>query len=536
MTLSEDTGVLPKEKVETEPEMAKTRDVEIALVETGHQVHKYTNGLTVGLRLAGVPGKRGVHADIAYVLDLREARFGKSSLAMKAAVLESIGRPLQSVLYDIGLSDRLTALSMSTVWGRLSMPALRNKSDSGASMIHETRTVYAIVNDARPSKDLSWLTDDSRIMTINEFSSYRTSDVRSTLAELQNSIGSDKWDTVQRVMKVGWIAILPVIMVMSGLVGSIMVLVQGAGSLLLPLTSLGLGIPIALLLLLDSRRNFKEFKAMVTKEESDLLEVGDGRRLMESQYDNEESTVLIMDLSFVLSPLVASAAAAFESGDIESAAQDLRSVLDECVRLSPALSESVSGDNGLRRFIGLFEKLGPLSDDDMRGNLPMVYAELTIRTVDTEENLIHSLGVINQALFDIGVLRPDVKDNVDDLLNMRSGEAALRTLDEELSQPEESMDQVLERLELASREPEESEEEPSILKAIEESDIESETDALAPTEKDIVLVASSVAEEMTREEPEPPPIVEEIATEPATSEAVVSEERRKKKEAERVGA
>ncbi|MHA2603220.1 MAG: hypothetical protein AM324_013950, partial [Candidatus Thorarchaeota archaeon SMTZ1-83] len=106
MTLSEDTGVLPKEKVETEPEMAKTRDVEIALVETGHQVHKYTNGLTVGLRLAGVPGKRGVHADIAYVLDLREARFGKSSLAMKAAVLESIGRPLQSVLYDIGLSDR----------------------------------------------------------------------------------------------------------------------------------------------------------------------------------------------------------------------------------------------------------------------------------------------------------------------------------------------------------------------------------------------------------------------------------------------
>ena len=279
MTLSEDTGALPKEKAETEPEMAKARDVEIALVETGHQVHEYTNGLTVGLRLAVVPGKRGVHADIAYVLDLREARFGKSSLAMKAAVLESIGRPLQSVLYDIGLSDRLTALSMSTVWGRLSMPALRNKSDSGASMIHETRTVYAIVNDARPSKDLSWLTDDSRIMTIDEFSSYRTSDVRSTLAELQNSIGSDKWDTVQRVMKVGWIAILPVIMAVSGLVGSIMVLAQGAGSLLLPLTSLGLGIPIALLLLLDSRRNFKEFKAMVTKEESDLLEVGDGRRV-----------------------------------------------------------------------------------------------------------------------------------------------------------------------------------------------------------------------------------------------------------------
>ena len=66
MTLSEDTGVLPKEKAETESEMAKARDVEIALVETGHQVHEYTNGVTVGLRLAGVPGKRGVHADIAY--------------------------------------------------------------------------------------------------------------------------------------------------------------------------------------------------------------------------------------------------------------------------------------------------------------------------------------------------------------------------------------------------------------------------------------------------------------------------------------
>lgn len=521
MTLTEDAGPLSREEVETEPEKAKTNDVEAALVETGHQVHEYKNGLTVGLRLAGVPGKRGVHADIVYVLDLREARFGRTPLAMKAAVLESLGRPLQSVLYDIGLGDRLTDLSMFTVWGRVSLPALRSKSESGSSMVHETRTVYAIVNDARPSKDLSWLTDGSRIMTIDEFTSNRTSDTRSTLAELQNSIGSEKWDTMQKVMKMGWFAILSVIMAVSGMLGIIMVTLQGTGSLLFPLASLGLGVPISVLLLLNSRRNFNEFRAMTSKEESDLLEVGDGRRLMESQHENEESTALIMDLSFVLSPLVASAAAAIESGDMKEVAQNLSSVLDECVRLSPTLSDSVSGDKGLMRFIGLFERLGPLSDDDMKGNLPMAYTELTVKTDDTEEKMIQNLGVINQALFDIGVLRLDVKDNVDDMLNSRSGKAALRMLDEELSEPEEP-------IEVTRLEPTE-EEEPPILKAIEESDVEDEADVDAPIEEEVVLVATTVAEERPEKEPEPPTDVEEVAPESVTPEVVTSKGKRRRR-------
>ena len=81
----------------------KKHDISDALEVTGHFTTRYPNGLTLGVRLEAIPGTRGVHVDVIYVLDLREAEFGKSGLAMRAAVLESINRSLPRVLGDVGL-------------------------------------------------------------------------------------------------------------------------------------------------------------------------------------------------------------------------------------------------------------------------------------------------------------------------------------------------------------------------------------------------------------------------------------------------
>ncbi len=264
-----------------------------------------------------------------------------------------------------------------------------------------------------------------------------------------------------------------------------------------------------------------------------MLEVGDGRRLAESKLENLESTVLIMDLGFVVSPLVASSAYAVEAGDTEEAGRDLRSILDECVRVSPALSSFVTGDKGLRRFIGLFECLGPLSADDMEGSLPMVYAELTTKTTDTEEELIRYLGVINNALYDIGVLRPDVKDNVDDMLNMKSGKAALEKLNEALSEPEETIAEALEEPDEADRESGQAEEEPHILKEIMESNVEDSATSSETIGQEEVLVTSSAAEkkteEVSRSHVEESPEPDEVLTEPDTSEIVTSPRRQRRR-------
>ena len=76
----------------------KEYDISRSLKLTGHVTTRYANGLTLGVRMEAIPGTRGVHVDIVFVLDLREAAFGKGGLAMRAAVLETVNRDLDRVL------------------------------------------------------------------------------------------------------------------------------------------------------------------------------------------------------------------------------------------------------------------------------------------------------------------------------------------------------------------------------------------------------------------------------------------------------
>jgi len=118
------TVVKGKEKVAESEDIEKTtsikekkkNDISDALEVTGHFTTRYPNGLTLGVRLEAIPGTRGVHVDVVYVLDLREAEFGKSGLAMRAAVLESINRTLSRVLGDVGLDEFMNEQTVLTPW------------------------------------------------------------------------------------------------------------------------------------------------------------------------------------------------------------------------------------------------------------------------------------------------------------------------------------------------------------------------------------------------------------------------------------
>ena len=117
----------------------KEHEISAALEVTGHFTVRYPNGLTLGVRLESVPGTRGVHVDVVYVLDLREAEFGTSGLAMRAAVLESINRSLPRVLGDVGLEEFLKEQTVLTPWGRVRLPLLRGssgKTDNGSDLAH----------------------------------------------------------------------------------------------------------------------------------------------------------------------------------------------------------------------------------------------------------------------------------------------------------------------------------------------------------------------------------------------------------------
>ena len=60
----------------------KEYDISRSLKLTGHVTTRYANGLTLGVRMEAIPGTRGVHVDIVFVLDLREAAFGKGGLRL----------------------------------------------------------------------------------------------------------------------------------------------------------------------------------------------------------------------------------------------------------------------------------------------------------------------------------------------------------------------------------------------------------------------------------------------------------------------
>ena len=437
-----DTGKSEEERIEEEPTKSPIdNDISEALRLTDHMARDYPNGMTLGVKLQPVPGTRGVHVDIVFVLDLRKAAFGKGGLAMRAAVLETVNRDLESVLDDVGLSEFLHEHAILTPWGRVRLPLLKGMAKGSLSLMHETRTVYVITESTKPTLDLSWLTETGRIVTVDQFALIRQSDARSKLPDLKKSVQGEKWQLLEVGLARGWFGVMALVSLAIGISTSISVLLAGLGSLLIPIMVSALSGAIGGWLLSSSRNSVSSFQEKLSTEREQLQEIGDATRIAQSIEENEDRLKLIADLNFIVSPLIATVGDAITNSDVDSTVNVACSVLDECVRLAPVASNASSvirGDDGLRKFIGLFEHLGGNIEET---NLALAYVGLTghlIKPISFTEAVTY-LTELNNSLYDIGALRPNIKESFDDRLNMIALKEAVEEINKDIQSEEEQI-------------------------------------------------------------------------------------------------
>lgn len=422
----------PKEEIKN--------DIAEALRRTDHIVTEYPNGMTLGVKLESVPGTRGVHVDIVFVLDLRKAAFGKGGLAMRAAVLETVNRDLEKVLSDVGLGEFLHDHAILTPWGRVHLPLLRGMAKGSLSLMHETRTVYVITENAKPTRDLSWLTETGRIVTADQFVLIRQSDTRSKLPDLKKCVQKEKWRLLETGVAKGWFGILALVSLAIGLSTTVSVFLVGSGSLIIPAVISAASGLIGGWLLSSSRNSVSSFQETLSQEKEQLRQVGDATRIVQSIEENEDRLKLIADLNFIVSPLIATVGDAISRNDVNTTVNVACSVLDECVRLAPKVSSSstaIRGDDGLSKFIGLFEHLGGNIEET---NLALAYVGLTghvIRPLTFAEAVTY-LTELNNSLYDIGALRPNIKEALDDRLNMIAMKETIHEIDKEMKSDEET--------------------------------------------------------------------------------------------------
>lgn len=435
----EPTEETKEELTEETKEEKEDYDIETALKLTEHFTSKYPNGLTLGVRMEAVPETKGVHVDIVFVLDLRKAEFGKGGLAMRAAVLETVNRDLERVLTDVGLVGFLREQSVLTPFGRVRLPLMRGMKNDSLSLMHETRTVYVITENTKPSADLTWLTSTGRIVTADQFALIRQSDARSKLPDLKKSVEGSKWNLLETGISRGWFGVLSLLALAIGLSSLIAVILAGSGSLLIPVIASAAAGAIGGWLLSSSRNSITSFVETLSREKEQLKTVGDASRITKSIEENEEKLQLIGNVNFVVSPLVAEAAAAMKNSNLEKTVNISCTVLDECVRLSPAEASSKSllmGDSGLRKFIGLFEHLGGNIEEE---KLALGYVGLTghlLRPINFGEAVTHLTELVN-SLYNIGAIRPEIKEGIDDHLNQGSLKETLDVINKQLAEDPE---------------------------------------------------------------------------------------------------
>jgi len=246
-----------------------------ALRASGHFTCEYPNGLVSAVRLESIPGTRGVHVEVVHVLDLRTARFGKSGLAMRAALLESVNREFETVLHDVGLGEYLERRELKTPLNTVSLPMLRGSKGRKASLIHPTRTIYVVTRNVKPTMDLSWLTDSGRVVTIEEFALARRSDARSSLPELKHAVTQKKWSSLERSIRRGWLGILALAACLVGVGSTAIILLSTSGSTLPSVLTVVVSLLSCLWLLSSSNSNLKEFENSVRDENSVLSAIGD---------------------------------------------------------------------------------------------------------------------------------------------------------------------------------------------------------------------------------------------------------------------
>jgi hypothetical protein len=216
------------------------------------------------------------------------------------------------------------------------------------------------------------------------------------------------------------------------------------------------------------------FVETLSKEQEQLRTIGDTTRINKSIEENEEKLELIGHVNFVVSPLVAEAAEAMKNSNLEKTVNLSCTVLDECVRLSPVESSSkalLMGDSGLRRFIGLFEHLGGNIEEE---KLSLGYVGLTghlLRPITFGEAVGHLTELVN-SLYNIGAIRPDIKEGIDNHLNFSSMKETLELFDKELAKPEPIFDNPPEEPQPEEVEAEEEDEIPRVVEGPDEGSVE----------------------------------------------------------------
>ena len=290
-------------------------------------------------------------------------------------------------------------------------------------MIHETRTVYVVSDSAKPSYDLTWIADSSRILSISDFAVARSSDARSTLPELKRGIDTDKWDALQQATLSSLYSIIGLSIIV--LTSLSIILAYFEQSWIYPIAGLALVLSVCVTLYFSytSRKHVNIFRESLKSESSKLSEIGDLKRIGTTMETNEEQLTIINELNFVIPTLVGSTIDSFTNGDYAACIHYTSVILDECVRLSPIDYTSehnpFKADKGLSRFLGLFQHLEVVFEDGEAEELALAYSAITGYPENsvTVDGIVHHLTNINYVLFNAGLMSPQLKNRVDDVLN-----------------------------------------------------------------------------------------------------------------------
>ncbi|MHA1480493.1 MAG: hypothetical protein ACTSQZ_03615, partial [Candidatus Thorarchaeota archaeon] len=429
-------------KAVQEAEASEKYDIAEALQDTGHKTCVYPNGIVLGLKIDGIKGKRGVHVDIVHVLDWRKASFSGSLLAMQSAVLETLNRDLTSILRDVNLLEMRTSRSRRTTRGRIEFEMLKAHESHSGSQIHETRTVYVVTEDVRPSVDLSWLTNAARIVGMDQFALAKQSDTRSVLPEMQRRVKPEKWTHLEKSVNLGWISIILFAFGIVGFASSMYVLASGVGRLILPLAAMIGGSILGSITFMMSRREMNQFFELVEEETAGIRRIGDGERISQSVAENADKFKRLKDMSFVISPLMASVGGAIRISDMKGAVYSASSAIDEIARFSTREEEILSEDEGLSKFLGIFAALDPEYDEASMSLSYVALSSYASNPLLDEEVILHSTTLLN-ALGRIGVVQPEVKTSIDELINQQSMSKMFTNLEQELNKPDPEEDRVL---------------------------------------------------------------------------------------------
>ena len=477
MTITDKPEVIDKEVVQAEaPEKMKEPASQIVqmLEKTGHKTSAYPNGVIVGVNLEGIKGARGVHVDTVLVIDWDKKLFTGTTLGIQSTILEVLSRDLVGILSDLGLADNYTVASRRTLRGTLEVERLKPRANVQGSMIHQTKTVYVVYRETRPSVDLTWLTDDTRVVHEAQFHMCRVSDRRSNRAEVEQRVNTEKWDTLQRGVTLGQLSMLLLVFGVSGALGLILALLNGTSWIIPVSAGVGGGI-LSLLTAFLSRKTIDEFTANLEEEEMSISRVGDGERLRMSMRDNKQVFDRIRDLAFTISPLMARVGGSIQIGDLDGAVELACLVLDELVRKSLDSKKGI-GDEGLAKFLGLFKSLDPEFDE---AGLSICYVGLSNhadKPLQEAEAIAYNTTLLD-SLQRVGAIRPDIRDRIEDKMNSRSMKSSAVEMEKNMELLKEEDEERIRQAQVISdnREEEfEGDDDTSLIDEISKSNLESQ--------------------------------------------------------------